>query len=134
VLLGNIEDKNLCKKMLIKWVKDQAKKHLTKRLAELSEHTGLHYSNLTIRNQTTRWGSCSSVKAISLNYKLIFLAPEITDYIIIHELCHTVHMNHSARFWRLVSQWDAGWKEHSRAARRADKLIPAWATEFYVAN
>jgi predicted metal-dependent hydrolase len=129
ILFGNTDDKNNCKKLLNIWVKNQAKTFITERLAYLSQKTGLSYSSSTIRNQRSRWGSCSSNKSINLNFKLLFLPTPLVDHIIIHELCHTIHMNHSGKFWRLVASFDSNWKQHCRDTRQADKLIPAWARE-----
>jgi predicted metal-dependent hydrolase len=106
VLFGNTEDKNLCKKILGAWVKNQAKAYLPARLTALSEQTRLDYASVTIRNQRSRWGSCSIEKSINLNYKLLFLPTVLVDHILIHELCHTMHMNHSGKFWRLVASHD----------------------------
>lgn len=127
VLYGNIEEKTLCKNLLHAWVKKQAKIYLTQRLQILSLQTKLVFTNVTIRGQRSRWGSCSSKKAINLNYKLLFLPSNLIDHIIIHELCHTQHMNHSTKFWRLVASFDSKWKEHDREIRKADKIIPQWA-------
>lgn len=127
VVFGDIDNIDLIKSALEKWVKNQAKIHLVARLTFISEQTQLNFSKVVIRNQRSRWGSCSSTKAINLNYKLLFLPAHLSDHILIHELCHTVHMNHSAKFWRLVSSFDALWKEHSREIRRADKFVPSWA-------
>jgi predicted metal-dependent hydrolase len=129
VLFGNIKDKNLGKKLLVTWVKQQAKIFLTMRLQQLSEISGLGYSSISIRNQRSRWGSCTVQKAINLNYKLIFLPSELNDHIILHELCHTVHMNHSASFWRLVAKFDPDWKNHSKETRKADKFMPPWLAD-----
>lgn len=81
-----------------------AKNYLGKRLTTLSDQTGLSFSRLTIRAQRTRWGSCSSKGNISLNWRLVQMPVFVSDYVMIHELCHTVHMNHSAAFWQLVRQ------------------------------
>jgi predicted metal-dependent hydrolase len=71
----------------------------------VSIQTSLPYNRVSIRGQKTRWGSCSSDKNINLNYKLLFLEPEFVKYIIIHELCHTIHLNHSREFWQLVGDF-----------------------------
>jgi predicted metal-dependent hydrolase len=126
VLFGNCNDKELCKKVLTNWARSQAKKLLPKRLQELSLLCVLPFQHVSIRNQQSRWGSCSVDKNINLNYKLIFLPSELLDYIIIHELCHTVQLNHSAKFWRLVAKFDANWKEHSKISRKAESFIPSW--------
>jgi predicted metal-dependent hydrolase len=126
VLFGNVHDKELCKKLLSNWAKTQARKLLSQRIDELSLLCSLPFNNLTIRNQRSRWGSCSVEKNINLSFKLVFLPGELMDYIIIHELCHTVQLNHSAKFWRLVASFDAAWKEHCKASRKAEAFIPPW--------
>ncbi len=98
------------------------------RLAVLSQQTGLDFSSVSIRNQRSRWGSCSTLKAINLSYKLIYLPVPLLDHIMIHELCHTIHMNHSGKFWRLVAQFDPEWKLHCHETRSGDKYIPLWAS------
>lgn len=126
VLLGNIQNSNSCKKLLIKWMRDQAHIHLLHHIQMISDAIKLPYNNVIIRDQNSRWGSCSSEKSISLNYKLLFLSPELMRHVIIHELCHTVHLNHSDRFWKLVEKFDVNWKVNKRALRGACGLIPGW--------
>lgn len=101
-----------------------ALKELPPRVCELSELFRLPFSRLSIRNQKTRWGSCSPRGTISLNWRLIQMPPHVSDYIILHELCHRKHMNHSPRFWELVERvcpefWiSERWlKEHTRLLR-----------------
>jgi len=79
--------------------KTQARKKLIKRLSELAEWYGFTYNRVFIRNQRTRWGSCSSKNNISLNMKLVLLPEELMDYVILHELVHTREKNHSKDFW-----------------------------------
>ena len=85
-----------------KWLKSVAKKHISARVKELSEALILPYNKLYIRSQKRKWGNCSSEKNISLNWRLIKAPEFVIDYVIIHELCHTVIMNHSARFYTLL--------------------------------
>lgn len=124
VLAGDVQNKNACKALLVLWIKRQAKLHLTILLQLVSLQTQLAYKSVSIRSQETRWGSCSSDKRINLNYKLIFLPEHLVRHILVHELCHTVHLNHSKKFWKLVAELDSNWKEHSREARRADSYVP----------
>jgi predicted metal-dependent hydrolase len=126
VLIGNVNDQKLCKEKLIFWVRNKAKKYLIAQLDAVGEMTQLTYENVTIRDQQTLWGSCTVKKSISLNYKLIFLPNHLVRHVIIHELCHTKHLNHSMRFWRLVAKYDPTWESNRRELRRADKYIPAW--------
>jgi len=65
---------------------------------------GFQYNRISIRNQSTRWGSCSSRGNLNFSYKIIFLLPEEQDYIIVHELCHLKEQNHSRDFWNLVKK------------------------------
>jgi predicted metal-dependent hydrolase len=82
-----------------------AKERLPERTAELSALTGINFQRLFIRNQRSRWGSSSARGNLSLNWRAIMLPPQIQDYLIIHELAHQVHLNHSKSFWRLVGKW-----------------------------
>ena len=124
IVRGNITDKDLVTKALGEWLKYKAKAVLPKRLAYLAEQHGFHFNKVSIRGQKTRWGSCSSQKNINLNYKLLFLDKPLTDYVLIHELCHTIEMNHSSRFWALVADCDANYKAHDQQVNEATKTIP----------
>lgn len=126
-LFGAIENQDLCKQALAVWAKKLGKKYLPERLKEISKRIDLPYASVAIRGQRSRWGSCSADKDINLNYKLLFLPSELVDHILIHELCHTVHLNHSSKFWRLVAKFDPQWKENSRQVRLAEQFVPLWA-------
>lgn len=108
------------------WLVRQARSELGTRLQQLSEQTELPYGRLSIRGQKTRWGSCSHQGNISLNYKLLFMHPELVDHVILHELTHTLHLNHSAQFWALLEQHDPATPENRRALRRAGRELPVW--------
>ena len=77
---------------------------LPQRVQYYAGRYGFHYGRLTFRNNISNWGSCSPENNISLNIKLMKLPDELIDYVILHELCHTVEKNHSAAFWKLVGQ------------------------------
>lgn len=126
VLVGDITQKALCKKVLAGWLKKQGEKHLLPRLEHLSKQCHLPYSAASIRGQRSRWGSCSVDKDISLNYKLLFLPSALADHILVHELCHTMHLNHSTAFWRLVAKNDPHWKQHCKEIKTAEKYVPTW--------
>ena len=74
------------------------------RLAHFNSVYHYTFNRVSIRNQKTRWGSCSQTGNITFNYKIVFLPPHLVDYIVVHELCHLREMNHSKRFWDLVAQ------------------------------
>ena len=80
----------------------ESKQYLPKRVKYYAEKYGFKYARLSFRNNLSNWGSCSQDNNISLNIKLMKLPDEIIDYVILHELCHTVEKNHSADFWKLV--------------------------------
>lgn len=85
-------------------LKEAARAFVHQRLEKWNAHYGFSYKRVFIRNQRTRWGSCSSNGNLSFNYKIILLPSKLADYIIVHELCHLREFNHSRRFWNLVSQ------------------------------
>lgn len=84
--------------------KDKALALVKLGLEKFNQHYNLSYKKITIRNQKSRWGSCSHNGNMSFNYKIIFLEPELQNYIIVHELCHLKELNHSKNFWNLVGE------------------------------
>lgn len=99
----------------------QAKWYINNRTIDLAEELGFKFNRIFIKNQKTKWGSCSSNNNLNFNLRLMMASPEAIDYIIIHELCHLTHMNHSKQFWSLVGKhcpeykhWDKWFKENGR--------------------
>lgn len=80
-----------------------AKDYFPKRVSYFLQFTGGSYNRITIRDQKTRWGSCSAKGNLSFNWRLMLAPPAILDYVVVHELCHLTHMNHSAAFWQKVA-------------------------------
>lgn len=91
---------------LLQLVRRFAKDAMTCRLAYHAKRLDLKFTKLSVRDQSGRWGSCSSSGGISLNWRLVLVAPELQDYVILHELAHLTEMNHSRRFWALLDQYD----------------------------
>ncbi len=79
-----------------------AKDYFPKRAAYFRQFTGGIYQRITIRDQKTRWGSCSARGTLSFNWRLMLAPPSVLDYVVVHELCHLTHMDHSAAFWQAV--------------------------------
>lgn len=92
------------KSMLEKALRYEAKRLLPQRIAELADRHGFSFSAVKINNSKTHWGSCTMKKSINLSLSLMLLPWHLVDYVLLHELCHTVEMNHSKRFWQLMDK------------------------------
>jgi predicted metal-dependent hydrolase len=123
-LYGNVNDITRTHLWLKAWLKKMATKHLIPWLRVLSSTHGLEFNKASVRGQQTLWGSCNADKNISLNYKLLFVPPKHAEHIMLHELCHTKHLNHSKRFWNLLIKLDPDALAHSKAIRHGDSFVP----------
>lgn len=112
--------------LLRDWIRAKAKICLPEALASLAQRFGFSYKRASIRSQKSRWGSCSSSGTISLNDQLLFMPKATVHYLMIHELCHTRQMNHSAAFWQQVESCCTDFREHDAALSRARATIPGW--------
>jgi hypothetical protein len=114
--------------LLQAWLTRRAKAILIPWLSALSREIALPFTSVSVRAQRSCWGSCSNRQHISLNRALLFLDPEIVRYLLIHELCHTVHLNHSRRYWNLVERFAPHHRDHETSLGRAmADLVPRWA-------
>lgn len=98
--------------------KARAKKIIVERLRVMNEYYRYEYARVTVKNLSSRWGSCSKEKNLNFHYKLMFLPEELLDYVIVHELCHLKELNHSARFWTLVGQVIPDYKKRRQELRK----------------
>lgn len=89
---------------LLTWYRQEARRIIPARTEALAAQLGYRFGRITIRDQKTRWGSCSSRGNLNFNWRLIMTPPAVLDYVIIHELCHLRELNHSPLFWNLVAQ------------------------------
>lgn len=99
------------RKTLLMWLKRQAESEIIKRLKKWSEKMEVKYNKVRFRQQKSRWGSCSHKGNLNFNWRLIHFDSEVVDYVVIHELTHLVHRNHSRRFWQLVEEFDPLYKK-----------------------
>lgn len=97
--------------------KESARVLVERRLEFFNKYYNFEYKRIAIRNQKTRWGSCSSKRNLNFNFRLVYLSDELIDYLIVHELCHLQEMNHSRNFWRLVEKTIPDCRELSRKLR-----------------
>ncbi len=104
----------------IKVFSENADKLVHTKLEYFNQHYNLEYKKISIKNQKTKWGSCSSSKNLSFNYKIILLPPLLQDYLVVHELCHLKEMNHGTRFWNLVEEKIPNAKVLSKKLRIGD--------------
>ena len=127
VIQTDLLNKKAIHRVLRKWLREYAETQLTPWLKQLGVEFQLDFISATVRHATTRWGSCSSRKTISLNANLLFLPEKLVKHVMLHELSHTIHMNHSASFWALLEKVDSDCILHRAELKKAHQFVPAWA-------
>jgi len=101
-----------------RWLRARATVQLPPRLHEIAAANGIVVRRVTVRDQRSRWGSCSASGRISLNWRLVQMPPSVRDYILVHELAHVKVPNHSRKFWDVVAEMDPHWRVGERWLRR----------------
>lgn len=127
LVVGASFDRDAVIAKLNAWLRTKVRSDLFPLASQLAEKNRLPISGLMVKSQRTRWASCSAKKNLSLNTKLLFLPSELVRYAIVHELCHTVHMNHSREFWVLVACHEPRYRSLDEQLRAGWKLVPQWA-------
>ena len=126
VVSGPLHNDRAIASLLRAWLAELAHRQLAAQLAKVAEECGLRYGRAQVRRQRTRWGSCSASGTISLNVCLLFLRPQVVRYLLVHELCHTRHMNHSAKFWALVESFEPDYGALDQELLRGWQSVPGW--------
>ena len=109
---------------------DKALSYIPERVRHFAPIVGVNYTRITIRNQKTRWGSCSSSGNLNFNYRLMLAPPKVLDYVVIHELCHRIEMNHSPKFWKCVENIMPDYRiQRQWLKENGSKLSPLVQTE-----
>lgn len=121
--LDKVERQQHVKDIIIKWYKEQAKKIFKIRLDYYSQKYGFEYKKMSVKEQRTRWGSCSTRGNINLNWRLLFAPLDVIDHVIIHELCHLKHHNHSKAFWREIESIQPDYEGKKKWLKENEKLI-----------
>jgi predicted metal-dependent hydrolase len=112
--------------LMRRWLLIAARDSLVPLIAPIAELMDVRFNAVHVRRQRTRWGSCSTRGVISLNACLVFQPPEVVRYLLVHELAHTTHMNHSRRFWALVERYEPRWRTLDRQLLDGWRNVPAW--------
>ena len=117
------KNQQLIRSKILVALRKEAKSYLPRRLSFLAEEHGFYFARSKMTHSSSRWGSCSSSGTISLNIGMMNLPFELIDYVIIHELCHTRHMNHSTKFWNEVAKFDPHYKIHRNELKKYSPYI-----------
>ena len=126
VIAGDISSAPQLVEALRRWLLRRAQVVLADHLADCAREFGFSYRTLSIRRQKTRWGSCSARGTISLNCCILFQPPEVLRYLLIHELSHTRHMNHSRAFWATVAACCPDYRKLDRQLLDGWRRVPSW--------
>jgi predicted metal-dependent hydrolase len=125
-LAGDAGNHPSVRQALRRWLMERARHSLSPLLQGCARDLGVSFQRILIRRQRTRWGSCSTRGTISLNCCLLFQRPQVVRYLMIHELVHTQHMNHSRRFWQRVARHCPDYRSLDRELLDGWRRVPPW--------
>lgn len=108
---------------LVTWYKKRAAVILQERVETLAKSMNVRPEGVKITSAKTRWGSCSSTNHLNFSWRLIMCPPEVVDYVVVHELCHILHKNHSRSFWESVGKVDSCYREHEKWLKENRRLM-----------
>jgi predicted metal-dependent hydrolase len=128
-LSGAVHDREACREALRRWLGRAATARLVPMTVALAREGGLRHDRVEVRAQRRRWGSCSSAGVIRLNRALVLMPPELARYVIVHELVHTVRLDHSPAFWAELERRQPHARALARRMRDAWRLLPGWAQD-----
>jgi predicted metal-dependent hydrolase len=126
LVYGDTDNIQASKDALRRWLARKTREHIVPWLLRLAQEREIKLRNVLVKSQRTRWASCSSKKTISLNLRLLCLPEELVRYVLLHELAHCRHMNHSRRFWAEVRSFEPNCERLDAELRTAWRHIPAW--------
>lgn len=110
------------RRLVVPWLKAQARASIEAAVKRQAARMGVTYKTISIRDQRTRWGSCSNQGSLSFNWRLVMAPPAVLEYVVVHELAHRKQQNHSKAFWQVVAQYDPDYKA-ARAWLRANSSL-----------
>ena len=110
--------------LIERWYRREAATYLASRVEHYAPRLGVQPSRVTVRGQRSRWGSCSGKGTVSLNWRLMMVPSALADYVVVHELCHLRHMNHSPHFWAMVSGVVPDYRQRRRCLNELQGRLP----------
>ena len=117
-------DESELRTLIERWYRREAATYLTGRVEHYSMELGVRPSKVAVRGQRSRWGSCSGKGTVSLNWRLMMVPSALADYVVIHEMCHLRHMNHSPQFWTMVAGVVPDYRQRRRSLNALQGHLP----------
>ncbi len=128
-LAGSVHDDAACREALRRWLTRAASARLVPLTATLARQHGLRHGRVEVRSQRRRWGSCSAAGVIRLNRTLLLMPPELARYVVLHELVHTLRMDHSPAYWAELERREPHARMLARRMHDAWRSLPGWAQD-----